>query len=303
MGRHRRSAARNAAARRTAAPTDYPPRAHRGAHRRRSRGSGYVRAGLLGVSAAAVIGVVAVASGVLPGGDWYSIGGDDGSGQVRSLGTPSGLDTMGGTDGPAHTTTAHPDRDAAGGPADRSSAPGSRTAHPSASSRSAPHTPKAPAPVPSATEKTVPRTPSDTPKARPTSSAPQTPGSAERGAEAQVLTLVNQARDSSGCSTLRSNTALAHLAESFSEQMADEGFFDHTDLEGESPWARAAKAGITNLGGENIARGQADAKAVMDSWMASPGHRANILNCDYKTIGIGVHFGSGGPWWTQDFGF
>ncbi len=37
--------------------------------------------------------------------------------------------------------------------------------------------------------------------------------------------------------------------------------------------------------------------------MNSPGHRANILNCDYKTLGVGVHVGAGGPWWTQDFGF
>ncbi|NEE25044.1 CAP domain-containing protein, partial [Streptomyces sp. SID7982] len=54
---------------------------------------------------------------------------------------------------------------------------------------------------------------------------------------------------------------------------------------------------------ENIARGQADAQAVVEGWMNSEGHRANILNCDYKTIGIGVHEGSGGPWWVQNFGF
>lgn len=85
--------------------------------------------------------------------------------------------------------------------------------------------------------------------------------------------------------------------------MADRGFFDHTDPDGDTPWDRADQAGITNLGGENIARGQADAQAVMASWMASEGHRENILNCDYKTIGIGAHVADGGPWWTQDFGF
>jgi uncharacterized protein YkwD len=37
--------------------------------------------------------------------------------------------------------------------------------------------------------------------------------------------------------------------------------------------------------------------------MNSPGHRANILNCEFTTLGVGVHFGSGGPWWTQDFGY
>ncbi|WP_324603492.1 CAP domain-containing protein [Streptomyces sp. SPB074] len=97
--------------------------------------------------------------------------------------------------------------------------------------------------------------------------------------------------------------ALASLATAFSDDMAARGFFDHTDPDGDSPWDRAKQAGVGNLGGENIARGQADAASVMKSWMNSPGHRANILNCDYKTLGVGVHFGPGGPWWTQDFGF
>ncbi|MEK8172713.1 CAP domain-containing protein [Streptomyces sp. M19] len=60
---------------------------------------------------------------------------------------------------------------------------------------------------------------------------------------------------------------------------------------------------MADLGGENIARGQATAQAVMDSWMNSPGHRANILNCEYRTLGVGAHFAPDGPWWTQDFGF
>ncbi|HZG04932.1 MAG TPA: CAP domain-containing protein, partial [Streptomyces sp.] len=45
------------------------------------------------------------------------------------------------------------------------------------------------------------------------------------------------------------------------------------------------------------------AQSVMDAWMDSPGHRANILNCDYRTLGVGAHFAEGGPWWTQNFGF
>ena len=48
---------------------------------------------------------------------------------------------------------------------------------------------------------------------------------------------------------------------------------------------------------------QSDPAAVMEAWMNSPGHKANILNCDFKTLGVGVVFGSGGPWWTQDFGY
>lgn len=127
--------------------------------------------------------------------------------------------------------------------------------------------------------------------------------SAETAAEAEVLKLVNEERAKVGCSAVSANSALSDLAQAFSEDMDARDFFDHTDPSGLSPWDRAAKAGITNLGGENIARGQATAAAVMEAWMNSPGHRANILNCDFKTLGVGAHLGSGGPWWTQDFGY
>jgi uncharacterized protein YkwD len=133
--------------------------------------------------------------------------------------------------------------------------------------------------------------------------APAVTVSAQAAAEAEVLRLVNEERAKVGCSAVSANSTLSELAESFSDAMAAQNFFDHTDPSGATPWDRAAKLGITNLGGENIARGQADAAAVMEAWMNSPGHRANILNCDFKTLGVGVHFGTGGPWWTQDFGY
>ncbi|GGS16189.1 hypothetical protein GCM10010284_57140 [Streptomyces rubiginosohelvolus] len=118
-----------------------------------------------------------------------------------------------------------------------------------------------------------------------------------------MLALVNQERAKVGCSPLSTSAPLTSLAQNFSEDMAARGFFDHTDPDGDTPWDRAAQAGVQGLAAENIARGQADAQAVMEGWMNSEGHRANILNCDYKTIGIGVHEGSGGPWWVQNFGF
>ncbi|WP_069466558.1 CAP domain-containing protein [Actinacidiphila rubida] len=123
------------------------------------------------------------------------------------------------------------------------------------------------------------------------------------GARAQILTLVNQQRATAGCKALTASSSLDKLAQNFSDDMAARGFFDHTDPDGHTPWDRAKALGITNLGGENIARGQSDAEAVMTAWMNSPGHRANILDCDYTTLGVGIHFGPGGPWWTQDFGF
>jgi len=135
-----------------------------------------------------------------------------------------------------------------------------------------------------------------------TASAPATADELT-AARAQVLALVNEQRVTAGCKTLTADTKLEELAQNFSDDMAARGFFDHIDPDGNDPWDRATALDITDLGGENIARGQADAQAVMDAWMNSAGHRANILDCDYTTIGIGIHFGPDGPWWTQDFGY
>jgi uncharacterized protein YkwD len=118
-----------------------------------------------------------------------------------------------------------------------------------------------------------------------------------------MLKLVNDERAKVGCSALAANSSLTRLAETFSDDMAARGFFNDTDPDGATPWNRAAKAGVTGLGAENIARGQADAAGALATWMKSPGHRANILNCNFKTLGVGVHFGPGGPWWTQEFGY
>jgi uncharacterized protein YkwD len=84
--------------------------------------------------------------------------------------------------------------------------------------------------------------------------------------------------------------------------MRDRDFFDHTNPDGLDPFERAQKAGVSNARAENIAWGQSSPAAVMDAWMNSSGHRANILDCDLRTLGVGVVTGSGGPWWTQLFG-
>ncbi|MET7617377.1 CAP domain-containing protein [Streptomyces sp. NPDC005408] len=123
------------------------------------------------------------------------------------------------------------------------------------------------------------------------------------GAEAQVLALVNKERASAGCSALMSNAKLTRAADDYSDVMARSGVMSHTGPDGSTMAGRVDATGyLWSALGENIAQGQSDAAAVMDAWMHSPGHRANILNCSYKEIGIGVHFGDGGPWWTQDFG-
>ncbi|MFE9703017.1 CAP domain-containing protein [Streptomyces sp. NPDC005930] len=130
------------------------------------------------------------------------------------------------------------------------------------------------------------------------------PGSgATGGAEAQVLALVNEERAAAGCSPVTANDRLTRAADDYSDVMASSGVMSHTGPDGSTMTSRVEAAGYQwSTLGENIARGQADAASVMDSWMNSPGHRANILNCSFKELGVGVHFGDGGPWWTQDFG-
>ncbi|MBY8867554.1 CAP domain-containing protein [Streptomyces sennicomposti] len=291
--------------------------------RRRRRAATPVRTGLLGVSAAVALGTVAVATGAVPGLENYRLGGDSSTGadSVQAAGTPTNsASAQGGTSGgalPGDRTGAPGAGRGAGRPASptHSAAQPSATPSPSAPSASqspaatAPATPAKPPAAEPTTEPAGTAAPQETAPAAPATKIPRqrtrSPAtvSTEATAAAEVLSLVNQERAKAGCSPVTADGALASLAEDFSEAMADQGFFDHTDPSGASPWDRAARLGITGLGGENIARGQADAAAVMDAWMNSPGHRANILNCDFKTLGVGVHFGTGGPWWTQDFGY
>jgi uncharacterized protein YkwD len=134
-------------------------------------------------------------------------------------------------------------------------------------------------------------------------SAPATtaaPAPADPSAEDQVLALVNVQRAAAGCGALTADPALADVARAHSADMRDRGFFDHVNPDGLDPFERAARAGL-EAHAENIAYGQPDPAAVMESWMTSAGHRANILNCDLTRLGVGVAQGAGGPWWTQLF--
>ena len=163
-----------------------------------------------------------------------------------------------------------------------------------------PEPPPPPEPEPPAPE---PPPPPPSPS-KPPSTTSSAPSSGASAAEAAVVDLVNQERARAGCPSVRGEAALHDLARRHSADMAARGYFDHTDPDGRTPWDRAEAAGISGLGAENLAMGAADARSVMDLWMNSPGHRANILTCDFTRIGVGMHAGSGGgPWWTQVFGY
>ncbi|MGA4843825.1 sigma-70 family RNA polymerase sigma factor [Streptomyces sp. G45] len=153
------------------------------------------------------------------------------------------------------------------------------------------------------TAKTPPRASAKPPeKPRPTAEPPA-PKAPSGSAAQQVLALVNAERGKAGCRPLSYNSRLATAAQRHSADMRARDYFDHTSPDGTDPGQRITAAGYRwTTYGENIARGQRTAAAVMDSWMNSEGHRANIVNCAFKELGVGIEKGGGGPWWTQNFG-
>ena len=85
--------------------------------------------------------------------------------------------------------------------------------------------------------------------------------------------------------------------------MAKTRTFSHTGSGGSTFVARAKAAGYSAALSENIAWGYRDGAQVVAAWMKSPGHRANILNCRAKAVGVGaVYAANGTPYYTQDFG-
>lgn len=119
----------------------------------------------------------------------------------------------------------------------------------------------------------------------------------------QVLQLVNAQRARAGCAPLKVNGHLQIAAQRHSQEMASLNRFSHTGANGASPQRRARAIGYGAGVGENIAAGQRTPQQVVNAWMASPGHRRNILNCRYRSTGIGTaHGGTYGVYWTQKFG-
>ena len=190
---------------------------------------------------------------------------------------------------------------AAANPADRASRlviipPAGRlqpTASPSRSRHPAPR-PTMSAPAPS---RTAPR---------PNPPAPSTAPGPSGGVTTQVVTLTNAERAKAGCGPLAVNATLTAVAQAHSQDMATNNYFDHNSQDGRTPFDRMTAAGYRySTAAENIAAGQRTPQDVMTAWMNSPGHRANILNCALKEIGVGYATGSGsqyGVYWTQDFG-
>ncbi len=137
---------------------------------------------------------------------------------------------------------------------------------------------------------------------------PTTPGTPapSGGVTAQVVTLTNAERAKAGCGPLAVDATLTSVAQAHSQDMATHNYFDHNSQNGRTPFDRMTAAGYRySTAAENIAAGQRTPQDVMTGWMNSPGHRANILNCALKEIGVGYATASSsqyGVYWTQDFG-
>jgi uncharacterized protein YkwD len=135
---------------------------------------------------------------------------------------------------------------------------------------------------------------------------------------AATLCLINRARAAHGERALRPNTRLRRAAQAHTNSMVFGDYFEHIGPAGQTPLARMRDAGYVSSRagyevGENIAWGTlrlATPRAIVATWMASPGHRANILDRRYRETGIGVSphapaaiaHGQAGAIYTQDFG-
>jgi uncharacterized protein YkwD len=124
--------------------------------------------------------------------------------------------------------------------------------------------------------------------------------------EQEVFELVNLEREIENLHQLSWDDALGAAARGHSTDMAQQNYFSHTSLDGRVFSQRITAAGyLYSTCGENIAAGYSSPQTVMNGWMNSPGHRANILNSAFCDLGVGYAFGSSsnyGHYWTQDFG-
>ena len=126
---------------------------------------------------------------------------------------------------------------------------------------------------------------------------------AVKAQENEVVRLVNVERSKLGLMLVTQNWELSRVARYKSEDMLSHNYFAHQSPTYGSPFVMMENFGIHfSAAGENIAMGQRTPAEVMNAWMNSPGHRANILSPSYDQIGVGLAKNSNGsPYWTQQF--
>ena len=125
--------------------------------------------------------------------------------------------------------------------------------------------------------------------------------------EQAFLRIINDYRAAAGLVPLSANSRLNDIARWMSQDMVANDYFGHTDSLGRDPFQRMDDFGYTynTWRGENLAAGVADAQAAFELWRDSPGHNANLLNPNFKVIGIARAYGSEtmyGWYWATEFG-
>lgn len=118
--------------------------------------------------------------------------------------------------------------------------------------------------------------------------------------ENEVIRLVNEIRRKNGLKELTADWELSRVARFKSQDMKDNQYFSHQSPVYGTPFEMIRNFGISyRSAGENIAKGQSTPQTVVNAWMNSSGHRANILNANYTRIGVG--YVANGRYWTQMF--
>jgi uncharacterized protein YkwD len=122
----------------------------------------------------------------------------------------------------------------------------------------------------------------------------------------QVIVLTNEHRQAAGCAPLAWNAKLGASAQRHADDMASGNYFSHVSRNGARFTTRIVNAGYRyRAAAENIAAGQMSPEEVVATWMNSPAHRANILNCRLTEIGVGYSYNphsTYGSYWVQNFG-
>ena len=148
------------------------------------------------------------------------------------------------------------------------------------------------------------QTPDQTPDNTPDSTPDQTPGEDDNLSQgdyaSQVVALVNAERAKYGLSALKVDSRVQQAAQVRAAETVQS--FSHTRPNGSSFSTALTEAGVSyTRSGENIAYGQSTPQQVVQAWMNSSGHRANILNGSFTTIGVGYTVVGGTAYWVQLF--
>ncbi|MFI8302741.1 sigma-70 family RNA polymerase sigma factor [Streptomyces sp. NPDC085927] len=241
---------------------------------------------------AAVAAALLVTGGAISGWALLAPDGEADKVQSASTGRPGSTASEPASPSPSPSASATASASASSSPSASASPDASRKPKSSATPSSGAARTKSAAAAPVQPEKT---------SARPEPAPPTAPAAAPGGTQAaQVLALTNTERAAAGCSPVSLDNRLNKAAQLHSEDMSANNYFSHTGQNGSSFVDRVTAQGHPSPGAENIARGQGSAESVMEAWMNSEGHRANILNCSLETMGIGVVTSD---WtWTQVFG-